>query len=333
MPAPGAALQVNQPQVLVSIDGLQVPGVLSLEVESLGYFAADRFSVAFAIGASVAMGIDFFASLTAQTIMISLALGDGGFVTLLTGQIDNIRIELVENVALLSGRDLSALLIDTEISQSFANQTASQIAATIAANHGLTPNVTPTTTLVGQYYELDHARHALGLHARATTEWSLLCWLAQIEGFLLSVTDSVLNFGPPAATTPLFLTPQNFMTLTFDTATTIPGSVSVKSWNTRSKMVNAQDAGSGSAVTTLIRPNLSAAQAATLAENHLSILGQHTTILQGTMPGELTLAPAGQIMLSGTGSGLDQLYAIQAITRQVTARTGFAQSLRAYAVI
>jgi phage protein D len=326
-------LQVNQPLARIVVDGLPVPGVIGLEVASLGYFSADRFRVAFALGADAAPQAGFFAALGLQTITIDVATGGAGLVNLLVGQIDNIRVDLLANTATLSGRDLSARLIDTEISETFANQTSSQIALTIAARHGLTPNVTPTPTPVGQYYELDHARSGLGVNARATTEWNLLTWLAMEENFSLSVTGDVLNFGPPAVSVPMSCTPQNFISLTLDSATTIPTAATVTSWNTRSKTVNTQTAGaSGGIGTRIIRPNLSAAQAGTFAANHLATLARHATILLGKMPGDLVTFPAAQILLSGTESGFDQAYEVEAVTRSLDARRGFIQTIRAYAL-
>jgi len=315
------------------IDGVPVPGVTALNIESVAWFSADRFRVEFALGAAPQTSAAFFAALAAQTITIDVALSGAGFANLLIGQIDNIRLDLKENVASLCGRDLSAQLIDAEIAETFANQTASQIALAIAARHGLGANVTDTSTPVGQYYELDHARSALGVNARATTEWNLLTWLAQIENFSLSVVGTTLNFGPPPLTIPVFFTPRNFIALTLDTATTIPTTATVKSWNTRNKMVNMQTAGSGTGIsTTMIRPNLTQAQAQAIATNHLAVLAQHTTILTGTMPGDLVLGPAAQIFLAGTDSTLDQLYTVEAITRSLDARRGFTQTIRAYAV-
>ncbi len=326
-------MPVNQPQILVAIDGLPVPGATALDIESVAWFSADRFRVEFALGAAPRTSAAFFAALEAQTLTINVALGGAGFVNLLTGQIDNIRLDLKENIASLCGRDLSAQLIDTEIAETFANQTASQIASTIAVRHGLGANVTETGTPVGQYYELDHARSALGANARATTEWNLLTWLAQIENFSLSVVGTTLNFGPPVPPIPVFFTPQNFIALALDTATAIPAMAIVKSWNTRNKMANTQTAGSGAGIsTTMIRPNLTPAQAQAIATNHLATLAQHTTILSGTMPGDLVLGPAAQILLGGTESALDQLYTVEAITRSLDARRGFTQTIRAHAV-
>lgn len=327
-------MQVEQPLLQVTIDGFLVPGASYAEVESLAYFSADRFRIGFAIGADGATSVAYFAGLTAQTITIGVAVEFGGFVPLLTGQIDNVALDLLNNVAVLRGRDLSALMIDAEISETFVNQTSSQIAETIAARHGLSGNVVATATPVGQYYEIDHARYALGVNARATTEWNLLSWLAQLENFSLSVSGWSLTFGPPVLEAPVVLSVSSLMTLKIDMATTIPTQTLIKSWNTRNKMVVNGSAGDTTgATTTLISPNLSAAQAQAMAGSHLSILAQHGTVMTATMPGELSLTPNIQIVLAGTGSALDQNYVVEAVSRSIDWRTGFTQTVRAYAVL
>ena len=325
-------MPVEQPALRVTIDGFAVPGATYLEVESLGYFSADRFRVGFAIGAAGVTSTAFFAVVQAQRIEIEVAVAPAGFATVLVGQIDNVRLDLQRNAATLSGRNLAALLIDAEISETFVNQTSAQIAATIAARHGLAPNVTATATPVGQYYEIDHARYGLGVNARATTEWNLLAWLAQIEGFSLSVTGTTLDFGPAAPAPIVFITPEALLNLTVDLATTIPSQAVVKSWNSRNKVVVTQIAGAATGLSTsVVRPNLTAAQAAAAAANHLAALGRHKTVLTATMPGELTLAPGTGIVLGGTGSALDQAYTIDSISRSIDCRSGFVQTVRAYA--
>ncbi len=330
---PGVALQVEQPQPRITVAGAVVPGVIRVEVESLAYCAADRFSVDFAVGADAATTAAYFASLGPETIEIELSLGSSGFTTMLVGQIDNVRTDLLSYVATLRGRDLAARLIDAEISEPFVNQTSSQIAQIIAARHGLAAQVTATATPVGQYYELDHARNALGIGARASSEWNLLAWLAEIEMFALSVTGTTLVFGPWPQAVPTSVNLSEMMTLTLDVATTVPSNLVVKSWNSRNKAVVSGTAGTRSgASTTLVRPNLTAAQAQAFADSHLSTLASHGVILTATMPGELTLLANSQIALAGTNSAFDQDYRIDVIKRSVNGRSGFTQIVRAHAI-
>ena len=321
-------MPVEQPQLLPSIGGVPVPGSIALEINSVAYFAADRFRIVFAIGAAPFTTTAYFSALGLQEITISASLDGLEYMTLLVGQIDNVRIDLLANTATLTGRDLSAGLIDAEISETFANQTASQIATTIAARHQLTANVSATTTPVGQYYELDHARSALGLNSRMTTEWNLLSALAQIEDYGLSVVGNTLNFGPPPAVEVVPVTPESFISISLDIAAALPQMSTVQSWNCRNKNVVSGTQGSG-AGTTMIRPNLTAAQAQAMAVNHLATLSQHATILTGTMPADLSFAPGMQLVLSGTYSLFDQSYVVQSIFRRLQANSGFSQMIKA----
>ena len=324
-------MPVDQPELRISVDDMVFAGIVSLEIDSVGHFAADRFRVVFAVGATPLLTTAYFASLGMQTITIEVAVRGGGYETLLVGQIDNVKLNILENTATLVGRDLAAKMIDAEISETFANQTASQIATAIAGRHGLMANVTATQTPVGQYYELDHARNALSVNARATTEWNLLTMLANAESFLLSVIGTTLNFGPWPAVQPIIVTPLSFIKLSIDSATALPSGAVVKSWNSRKKIAVTQNDGTGAA-TTIIRPNLTQGQATDLAKSHLATISQHATILTGTMPGDVTLTPGMQIVLNGTSSTLDQTYLVTSVCRNLDGITGFKQAVMGYAL-
>ena len=326
----GVVLPFEQPQLRFSIGGNPIPGVVALEIELDSYFAANRFRIDLAIGAAPFASKSYFASLGMETVTIEAAFGGFGYVSIMTGQIDNICVDFLKNIVLLTGRDLSAQLIDTEITETFSNQTASQIANAIAERHQLTPNVTATATPVGQYYELDYARSGLGLYSRMTTEWNLLCALAKGENFCLSVSGTTLNFGPQPASTPVPVTANNFLSLSIDIATALPGRATVKSWSSRNKSVVSETDGTGVG-TTIIYPNLNAVQAQNFAANHLATLGRHGTILSGSMPADLTLAPGVKLQLSGTNSPFDQVYTVSEVSRSMHARSGFIQTVRAYA--
>lgn len=321
-------MPLERPRARVSIDGMPVPGLVELEVVAGGCFLAARFTATFAAGMTPAAGAGFFAGLTNQSVLIEVAPDGIGYTALLTGVIDAVRIEWACDLATISGRDLTALLIDAEISESFVNRSASQIAEDIAAAHGLMPNVTATSTLVGQYYQRDHARTALGLNARVTTEWELLTSLALAEGFVASVTGNTLNFGPPQAGLPVFVTTTGLSALTFDMITALPGAATVKSWNCRNKTVVSESYGTG-LMTTIIRPNLVQAQA--MAQGHIEALSRHAVIMQARMPANATLAPGMLLLLGGTGTRFDQTYVVDSVTRRLAGMAGFVQDICAHA--
>ena len=318
----------------VLIDGAAVNGATRLELFQNGSFSADRFVVSMAF--SGLDGAAYYAGLAMPLVSISIA--DSGISadtgsTLITGQVDNVEIDFEARIATLSGRDLSARLIDAEVNQSFANQTASDIAVSFALAAGLTPNAVPTLTPVGQYYELSHTRTALGLHTRSATQWDLLASLAEVEAYVLSVTGTTLNFVPlPVVVAPVTLIyGQDLVSLKIDRAASLStAQVTVRSWNTRLKVAHESPQGNGMS-TTLIRPNLMPDQVLSIASAKQAELVAQTCFLRAIMPGETSLVPQTWINLQGTSTSLDGNYLIQAIERYVDAERGFTQTIEAYA--
>lgn len=78
MRRPEAGLPVDQPRLRLTVGGVVVPGVMALEVESLGYFSANRFRVELAVGADPLLPTAFFATLQAATVLIEVALDASG---------------------------------------------------------------------------------------------------------------------------------------------------------------------------------------------------------------------------------------------------------------
>jgi hypothetical protein len=66
-----------------------------------------------------------------------------------------------------------------------------------------------------------------------------------------------------------------------------------------------------------------------LAIQTLADLSRHERVITVTMPGELDLAPRSPVLLQGTNTAFDQIYAVDEITRRVSTRDGFVQTVRA----
>jgi phage protein D len=343
------------------LNGAAVAGVTDAEVCTSDHQAAGWFRVVVALGADAVFTAAALASMTQATAQILVGLAPAGlppaaavWQSLMTGPVDEITLDLVDGTAHLTGRDFTALFIDTLSAETFSNNTASEIAQTLAIRHGLTPVVTPTTTPIGRYYQEGHDISSLHQSTKTVTEWDLLSSLAEVEGFDLYVQDSSLFFAPPladtlpavwqwmpggtAATTLTTLQMERSLALARDIV------VTVQSWNSRQAQMitqtvraSANAAVSARATTTaasattyvLLRPNLTPQQAMNLATQTLSDLSRHERVLTVTMPGELTLAPRSLVLLQGTNTEFDQTYAVDEITRRISMRDGFVQSVRA----
>ncbi|MBV9784775.1 MAG: hypothetical protein JO264_13280 [Acidisphaera sp.] len=347
----GSLGEVRRPRLRVLANGAPVIGAQAADIDANNHFSANRFRVSVVLDADPTMGADFWAA--QDDIQLDVQIGflpDGApegyadWVSLVLGAVDVIEIEAVSGVLHLQGRDLTAALIETRTQETFSNRTASEIAGIIAGRHGLTASVTATATPVGRYYEIEHDRITLDQFSRATTEWDLLVWLAQQEGFDVWVQGTTLSFQPPqAAGVPAaVLSPTasvfgaaNLLDLRLERCLTLAQNiqVTVKSWNSRQQNAFTQTAsngGSGKQTSyVLVRPNLTPDDALRLAQTRLTELSQHERVITATMPGELTLAPRTPVLLTGTGTAFDQVYVIDRIERQLRMNGGFTQRLRA----
>jgi hypothetical protein len=183
---------VRSPRPFVSINGLPLPAqaVISVEVTNASHFTADSYRVELAVGGLPAMFNPAYWSTSANDqVSVGVSLNGETPTPLILGQVDDIDYDLCQRTLTLTGRDLSAAFIDNKTAEKFQNQTSSQIAQTLAIRRGLDSNVTATTTLAGDYYEIDHT-----VLTQEQTEWDLL-GSSQIASLEL---DTLCGQAPPS---------------------------------------------------------------------------------------------------------------------------------------
>lgn len=326
--------EARQPRLAVTLNGQIVDSVFSAEIESNGFLCADRFSLNAAFSSSNA------AQWSGAPLQVEIQLGtDGQWTSLITGNADEVAIDPIHATVALCGRDLTALFIDSQIDQSFENQTSSNIVTALANRHGLQASVTPTQALIGRYYQSGRTRTTLAQHARATTQWDLLCWLAQIEGFDIWMTGGTVNFQPSGGSnSALSIAPTDCINLQMRHALDIAGgvSVTVKSWDSVAQNAVVQSASNGlynaNTSRTLIRPNLSSDEAKGLATRLVSQISSHERTVNFDMPGDVSTAPRSIMTLSGTGTDFDGQYRISSVGRRISFTGGFTQSIEARSI-
>ena len=188
---------VRHPRPRVTVNGTVITGVKEIEVTNASHFTADTFRVvAAASGLPQAFSPVYWALSQGDLVDISVGMADssgqiGNAAQLILGQVDEIEYDPIRRTLALTGRDLSAPLIDTKTSEKFQNLTSSAIVQQIAARHGLVAAVQKTTTKAGTYYHIDNAHLT-----HEQTEWDLIIYLAQHEGFDAWVSGNTLNFAP-----------------------------------------------------------------------------------------------------------------------------------------
>ena len=326
---PGGSVRQAQPLVLVN--GAAINGVMDVEIQSNNFFAADRFS------ARVALAANSDGVWVGPTLLVEIRIGvDGTWASLITGVADRVSIDPIKGEVRVWGRDLTAGFVAAQIEESFENQTSSEVATLLAARRGLLAAVTATDTLIGRYYQSGRTRTSLPQHARATTEWDLLCWLAQTENFDVWVGGQTLYFQPLEVAAPSFvLTPRDCVGLTMQHALDIAAgvTVTVRSWSSLSQSAIVQSSGNGVGTggsnRTVIRPNLSSDDAQMLADRLVSQISGHERTLFIDVPGDVVTAPRMIMGLTQTGTDFDGQYVVCGVDRRLSFAHGFTQTIEA----
>ncbi|MDE2197913.1 MAG: hypothetical protein KGJ41_02735 [Rhodospirillales bacterium] len=344
----GGSFRAPRVQLIANGVPVPVPGVIDVEIVTNNHYSADRFRATISASGEFG-GLQGLVDQNDIAVEILLSLdGGGSCVSLFTGAVDTVDLEVVRGVVRIEGRDQSAALIESRIEQTFANNTASEIAEILAARHSLAPDVQQTRTPSGRYWQLEHDQITLNQFSRATTEWDLLVVLAQFEGFDVWVSDQTLHFRPPVASpvpaamlrpVDTLAGPANVSSIRLERALTLGGDieVAVKSWNSRQAMSVVQTVGRSVAGRTgrrgqsyvYVVPNLTPDDAQKYAQERLLELTQHERVLVAEMPGELTILPRMMVGLEGSGTGFDQLYWVDRVERRVSIAGGFRQIVRA----
>ena len=334
---------VRYPRVVLLANGNAVAGVIEVEVQANNHRGADRFAATIALS-SDRTAFARWAAPSNIAVDIQMSLDGSTFASVFQGSVDLVEIDPIQGLLRAEGRDLTAALIETRTQETFANRTSSEIAALFASEHNMNSAITQTTTPVGRYYQNEHDRITLDQFSRATTEWDLLAFLAQQEGFDVFIRANTLHFQPPSGPDDAFIfTPNDAIDLRLERSLTLARDieVTVKSWNSRQQSAFTQTARShgrgvralGSDSTTpqryvYVRPNLTSDQALKLAQQKLAELTRHQRVFSATMPGELALTPRSVVLLAETGSDFDQAYFVDSIERRLHVNTGFTQRIR-----
>jgi phage protein D len=353
--------QVRQPRGIVKINGAAMLGWVDWTVNNNTHHQADTFRITFALSALPAgFGADWWASQTSIAVEIfggvppdPVNYTDSQLKSWIYGNVDEIEFDPVAGHVLVTGRDLTALLIDTKTTEKWANQTSAQIATTLATRHGLTASVAATTVRAGTYFtetaQMNDSR----------SEWDLLTFLAAKEDFIVYVSGQTLYFQPKpdaATVTPYALNwvpagansaiPQfNGKTVNFRRNLTVAKGVVVIVKSTQHKKngqaitatfpkgAKATTAGtSGSKVQVYYitnQDNLTQQKADELAANRHREITRHEMKLSATLPADDLLTGQSVISVTGTGSTFDQTYFPDSVERRMSMEEGYSMTVTA----
>jgi phage protein D len=345
-------MEVRQPRGLVKINGARVDGWTAIETEENDYVQPDNFTVDFAMSA-LAKETDaaWFASQATLDFEIFIGFPADGenfneaeLDSMFFGRADDIDFDWLTGKIRVTGRDLTARLMDHKSSEKHVNLTASQIARKVAAKYGLTPVVTETSTKAGKLYQLDK----VDLQVQRT-EWDLLTWLAQEEGFVCYTQGRELHFEPRppegqaspyvvkrVAETEALTQSGNYVSLSTGRSLTVARDikVTVRSWNSKRKRAFervARRSGGGGDVQeyNYTIAGLDPDQAQKRAQQILEDLSKHQMRLAFEGPADNELRLQKTIRLEGTETAFDQVYYPESIIRALSKDEGYTMDVRA----
>jgi phage protein D len=177
------------------VNGTQAgPALKEFTVTNSNNYECDTWSATIALNTMPSgFGAPFWALAPMVSVQLLASLTDGGALQpLIGGLVDDVTISEDMQTLDISGRDFSAPLIEAISNDKFVNQTSSQVATKLAQRRGLVPQVTATTTQVGRFLA-----DQTGYMAEDISEFRILAYLAQQEGFDFYVKGKMLYFGPP----------------------------------------------------------------------------------------------------------------------------------------
>ena len=351
--------ELQQAFVRLSLGGLTCSSCLEVEIGVSNYRQAGTFRACLVLTQAAAdqpfwNSLFSFEGPSSSTGQVEIDLGslDAGLETVIwqpviLGQVDHISMDVQTGLVEVEGRDLMARLIDYPLTQTFVNQTSSEIVSALASAAGLLAAVQPTTTIVGQFYQIEHSRASLNTFTRFATAFDVIAYLAQAECFDLWMTGQTLNFAAVSTQTPVSLTidlsqlgPNSeaktpIKSLRFDRRVVFDGGaqVTVNSWSSRERVAvtsSYPQTSQGLPNFVFVSPNLSSQAALSKAQSLYADIVRHRLSISGEMTGDLTLMPRCLVQIIGS-QGWDGNYVVDSVTRQISAERGFTQNFVARA--
>jgi phage protein D len=358
-----ASTSVRRPRAIVKLSGTAVSGWINWTVSSNSFYEADTFRVTYAVTLlPPSNDANWFS--TQKELFVEILAGfptdpdnpdESELKSLIYGRVDDIEYEPAECVIHLTGRDLTAVFIDSKITDQYVNQTSSQIIQTLVAKHaGLTAVVTATKAKAGTYYDTDQVQ----LQA-SRSEWDLMAYLARKEAFVVYVAGTQVFFQPdPTGTGSAYdivwqppddvngYPTSNTQELNFSRSLTVAKGISVtarssdfttgkpvvQSYPSNPKAIQAGKASPFGSVQTYYF-NMSAGHGSVaveaFAKSQYDSIVSHEMKINARLPGDNLLTIQTPITVSGTGTAFDQVYYPRLITREMSLDDGYEMTVEA----
>ncbi len=335
--------QVIYPRFRALVGGAVINGLKSVEIDSNNYGRGDSFH----FDAVPDVGSHWFDppdNAAPVDVLIQGAMLSGpaatatGWTTIVQGGADSVDWDPIRRTVSIQGRDYSSKLIELSTGVDvYLNRVSSDVISDLATRAGLKCDADRTSTIVGQYYQIEHKRHGLASHSKQTTAWDLMMRLARIERYDLWVTGTTVSFKRQLSNTdPAWLLPISLggdvpvspvwnLRLGKQAGLTREVRVEVLSWDSRQRRATVgkfPPAGSvlkaaASAQTyTFVLPNLTQDRVNAEAAAYYNEIKCHQRTITWEQTGNMLLQPRQRVAISGAGLNWDGIYRIDSVHRR-----------------
>lgn len=345
-----AVSEVRQPRGVIKVNDEVMSGWIEWEVDNNTFYQADTFRAVFAVSLLPEnRGADWWALQTEISVEVLSGFpadaenySAAELNSKIYGYADEVVFNPVTRTIEVTGRDMTARLIDKITTKKWQRLSASTIAQQIAADSGLKYIGVTTTGEVGKYYDIEHVTLSDQL-----SEWDLLTWLAGMYQLVVYVAGRELHFEKPATKDDsayvLDWQPPsvevgnhsfNGKNISFSRNLAISKGVKVvvNSFNQRTGKVSATYPKKPAAkAQQYVRryANLTNEQALQKAQELYKDIVKHELRLSAELPADEFLSVRNIITVSGTGTDFDQLYYPESIKRRMNMDEGYSMSVSA----
>lgn len=339
---------VRHPRCWIKIGDARIP-CIAASVRRSAKRGSDTFSAHLSItqterfGFGLAEWTDF--DPRDVSVIFASAIGGGDERVMMTGQVDEPQVRLINMTVDISGRDKSASLTEKRRREKFANQKTKDIVEKVAKAHKLKAEVNVPdegSDFAGKTYDQDAAHLILN-----RTDWEVLDDLAEREGCRWYVDGDTLRFEPDDQTNGTYAVhwyPPNTQAAYADAnvldialkrnmSAARKHKVTVKSWHHRSRKLfraEAEMPGVGEALEYEDHHSgRTQTQVEKLAKSRLKSATRHELGVVIHAPGDLTVDVRQKLTLTGTGTIYDQDYDIDGVDFDISWGSGFEMNIQA----
>ena len=328
-------MSVRQPVAIITVLGQNVHCT-----EATANLSRDAKTDTLQVKASLSAGpdADFWSTANKMEITCTIIDGAGGSAQVFDGEVDSVSCDFGSGTVEISARDKSAKMLNKKSGFKHNNKKPHEIVQYYAGQSGLSVDADQISDKAGKTFQIDYDKL---IHRMS--DWHAVQHVAEEHGMIAYATNGKLYFKKIPESLPsysvYFVPPINGVAQSNVKSLTAKRNVQlgktikthVHSWNHKGQAKYeglATESGGGDTLDYHIHhPQLTQSQANSRAKAHSDKAMRHELDVSVEIPGDISVTPRMNLLLSGTNSAWDQLHDISTVTHKVSVDGGFTTSI------